>query len=371
MTGAVAAHSAATAPRERGWRWFLLGLVAVVLVTAAPAWPPALALGAGVVRLALPFEPVALLVLVAFASCAVLGWWSGGRTFAAVVTVGFIGWVLFKVPVPATPFGSFVRGWLLSLGAAFGLVCLAGGSRAFLNRALAAVTLAGVVAGIGVGARSAEAGPLAATVQLFEQDYQRRIDGALAGWRDRTQSVMWQSFASRVPLVAARGEKLAGQFQELQRNAETRAGSLLVLLSPSLLMLESMLALALGWAGYHRLARTRIGPPLGELRDLRFNDQLIWGLVTGAVLVMQPALIELRVAGLNLLSFFGALYALRGAGVCSWWIPERWTFPLLMVFVVLVSLLGPTLVLMAMAAICFGVGLSDTWRDFRKPAHAR
>ena len=86
---------------------------------------------------------------------------------------------------------------------------------------------------------------------------------------------------------------------------------------------------------------------------------------------MQPTLVELRVAGLNLLCFFGALYALRGVGVCSWWIPDRWTFPLLVVFVLLVSLLGPTLMLMTIAAICFGVGLSDTWRDFRATARTR
>ncbi|MEP6835208.1 MAG: DUF2232 domain-containing protein [Gemmatimonas sp.] len=371
MTGVVATQSAATAPRERGWRWFVLALLAVAVVTAAPVWPPALALLAAIVRLALPFEPLALLVLVAFASCAVLGWWSGGRTLIALVTVAAIGWVLFQVPLPATSFGVFVRGWSMSLGAAFGLASLASGNRAFLGRAFSAVALAGVVAGAGVGAQNGDEGPLSGTVRVFEGDYQRRIDESLADWQDRRHSGMWQTFSARVPLVAARGEKLATQLEDLQRNAETRSGSLLVLLSPALLALESMFALALGWVGYHRLARTRIGPPLGTLRELRFNDQLIWGLVVGAVLVMQPTLVELRVAGLNLLCFFGALYALRGVGVCSWWIPDRLALPLLVVFVVLVSLLGPTLMLMTIAAICFGVGLSDTWRDFRAMARAR
>ena len=371
MSGAVATQSAATAPRERGWRWFVLAVLAVGLVTAAPAWPSALALVAAIVRLVLPYEPVALLVLVGFASCALLGWWSGGRTLIALLTVGVIGWLLFQVPVPATQFGVFVRGWSMALGASFGLVCLASGNRRFLGRALAAVALAGVIAGTGVGVQNGSVGPLSGTVRVFEQDYLRRIDESLADWRDRTSSVVWQTFAARVPLVAARGEQFATQLEALQRNAETRAGSLLVLLSPSLLALESVLALALGWAGYHRLTRTRIGPPLGTLRELRFNDQLIWGLVVGAVLVMQPTLVELRVAGLNLLCFFGALYALRGVGVCSWWIPQRWALPLLVVLLVLVLLLGPTLMLMAIAAICFGIGLSDTWRDFRATARAR
>lgn len=371
MAHAVATQSAATAPRERGWRWFVLAVLAVLLVTAAPVWPPALALAAAIIRLVLPFEPFALLVLVAYASCAVLGWWSGGRTVVALLTPVLVGWLLFQVSLPATEYASFVRGWSMALGASFGLVSLASGNRAFLGRALSSIALAGVVVGFGLGARHPSDGPLSATVRVFEQDYQRRIGESLADWHDRTNSKVWQTFATRVPLVAARGEKLAEGLEELRANAEMRAGSLVLLLSPSMLALESLLALALGWAGYHRLARTRVGPPLGELRELRFNDQWIWGLVVGAVLVMQPSLVELRVAGLNLLCFFGALYALRGVGVCSWWIPDRVVFPLLLVFLVLVSLLGPTLMLMTLAAICFGVGLSDTWRDFRAKARVQ
>lgn len=145
----------------------------------------------------------------------------------------------------------------------------------------------------------------------------------------------------------------------------------MVLLSPALLALESLLALALGWASYHRLARTRIGPPLASIRDLRFNDQLVWGLVVGAILVALPNLSAFRVAGFNLLCFFGALYALRGVGVLSWWIPERAALALLLVLVVLVFVLGPVLVLTTIVAVCFGVGLSDTWRDFRAPMRVR
>ncbi|MEO7361176.1 MAG: DUF2232 domain-containing protein [Gemmatimonadaceae bacterium] len=370
MTGAVATHSAATAPRERGWRWFVLALLLVAAATAAPAWPPALALLAAIVRLLLPFEPLALLVLVPLAACAIVGWWSGGRTLVALLTVAVIGWALVRMPVPATGFGSFVRGWALALSAAFGLVCLASGSRPFFGRALSAIALAAAVTALGIGAQNEADGPLAGAVRLMDQDYQRRLDESLADWHGRTQSGVWQAFAVRVPPVAARAEALASQLEQLQNDSQARSGSLMVLLSPALLALESMLALALGWAAYHRLARARIGPPLGALRDLRFNDQLIWGLVVGAVLLMLPTLVEWRVAGLNLLCFFGALYALRGVAVASWWIPDRWALPLLLLFVVLVSLLGPTLTLMALTAICFGVGLSDTWRDFRFKVHA-
>ena len=318
----------------------------------------------------MPFEPLALLVLVPLAACAVVGWWSGGRTLIAMLTVGVIGWALVQMPVPGTGFGTFVRGWALALSAAFGLVCLASGSRPFLGRALSAVALAATVTALGIGARNDAAGPLAGTVRLMDQDYQRRLDESLADWRGRTQSGVWQSFAVRVPPVAARAEALASQLETLQSDPQARSGSLMVLLSPALLALESVLALALAWAAYHRLARTRIGPPLGALRNLRFNDQLIWGLVVGAVLLMLPTLVEWRVAGLNLLCFFGAMYALRGVAVASWWIPDRWAAPLLLLLLLLVALLGPMLMLMAVTAICFGVGLSDTWRDFRFKAPA-
>ena len=88
MTGAVAPDSAVTAPQERGWRWFVVALVLMVTITAAPAWPPTLALLAGLVRLLLPVEQFALLVLVSIATCSIVGWWSGGRLSVALAWVG-------------------------------------------------------------------------------------------------------------------------------------------------------------------------------------------------------------------------------------------------------------------------------------------
>ena len=41
MTGAVAPETTATAPQEREWRWYVLALVMMTLVTAASGWPAA------------------------------------------------------------------------------------------------------------------------------------------------------------------------------------------------------------------------------------------------------------------------------------------------------------------------------------------
>lgn len=371
MTGAVATQHAATAPRERGWRWFVLAALATLLLTLAPWWPPALALLGAMVRLALPVEQLAVLVLLPLSACVIVGWWSGGQTGVALVVVLVIGWLVFKIPLPPSDYGAFVRGWSLALSAGFGLVCLASSSRPFLGRALAAVALAAAVAGLGVGARGVPRGVISGTVHIFESDYQRRLSESLSAWKGRTESGVWRSFSERVPQVAARASTMTAQLELLESRADLRSTSILVVLAPALLALESLLALALGWASYHRLARARIGPPLGSIRELRFNDQLVWGLVVGAMLVALPNLSQLRVAGFNLLCFFGALYALRGVGVFTWWIPERAAVALLLLLVVLVFVLGPALVLMALVAICFGVGLSDTWRDFRTPARAR
>jgi hypothetical protein len=131
------------------------------------------------------------------------------------------------------------------------------------------------------------------------------------------------------------------------------------------------MALALGWAAYHRLSRVRIGPPLGALRDVRFNDQWVWGLIVGATTLLLPTLVEWRGAGLNLIGFFGSLYALRGVGVLISLVPDRVAVWLLLALVLLVPVLGPVWVLLAVLAVAFTLGLGDTWRDFRAGARTR
>jgi hypothetical protein len=130
---------------------------------------------------------------------------------------------------------------------------------------------------------------------------------------------------------------------------------------PALLALESLAALALAWGLFHRISRTRVGPPLSRLRDFRFGDQLVWGLLAGIVLVVIPSLDALRGLGLNLIVFFGALYALRGLGVLAWFMADRRLA--LAILVVLGILFTP-----AVGALALGLGLGDTWVDWRGKA---
>jgi hypothetical protein len=377
MSEAVAPDSAATAPRERGWRWFVLSLLLMVLVTAAPAWTPSLALLGGTVRLLFPVEQFALLVLVVIAACAVVGWWAGGRFSVALLWVVMTGWVLWRLPLPISGYGAFLRGWSVCLGAAFGLVCLTTRTRPFLGRALAATVVAALVMSAGLSMRASAAGTFDGASRMFGVEYQRRVTESLALWRQRTESAAWQSFARRMPGAAAQADRMASSLGSLADvGSSGTAGSLasrgpLLMLVPALLALESLLAMGLGWAAYHRLSRVRIGPPLGALRQLRFNDQLVWGLVVGATVMLLPTLVEWRAVGANLVCFFGMLYALRGVGVLTWWIPDRVAALVPIALVILVPLLGPSVVLAVVLATTFALGLGDTWRDFRADADAR
>ena len=202
-------------------------------------------------------------------------------------------------------------------------------------------------------------------------EYGRRVDQALTSWQERTESEVWQTFSRQMPDAAERAERMAGTLAAVTEGGDGGSSGSLIVLAPALLGLESLLALSLGWAAYHRLSRVRIGPPLGALRDLRFNDQLVWGLVVGTTLLMLPTLADWRGTGANLVCFFGTLYALRGAGVLTWWIPDRLAVVALLVLVILVPILGPVLLLALLLAATFVLGLGDTWRDFRAGAPRR
>lgn len=206
---------------------------------------------------------------------------------------------------------------------------------------------------------------------MLGAEYQRRLSEALETWRTRTDSDAWQAFARRMPDAVGTADRMTGALLTLGNPNDAKGTGSLLVLAPALLGLESLLALALGWATYHRMSRTRIGPPLAALRDLRFNDQLVWGLVVGATLLLLPTLSDWRAIGANAVCFFGTLYALRGAGVLVWWIPDRLAVMALFALVVLVPLLGPVWLLALLLAITFILGLGDTWRDFRAGAHAR
>lgn len=350
--GAIAAP--ARARSERGWWKLLLGLVAFVLV---PTLPP--------LRALLPVDQGMLLFVPALAACALVGWWAGGRIWQALFWVAMAAWMVLQPPVQAGSYESLLRGWSLLLAGSFGLVSLFGTRPPFFARALVTLGVALALALI-----MSMLGPvtLAQARHTVADELTQRNKQTMAQLQQQISAhpVEWQQLTEKVPQLKSAPDEMKKELDLL-----SRAG---LAVFPALLALESLIALALAWATYHRLNRTRLGAPLGPLREFRFNDQLVWGLIVGLTIVFLPTLASLRGLGRNLLVFFGALYAIRGLGVLTWFLaPGGLAAALAIAFAML---LWPALNviaafgLMLLAVAAFGLGLGDTWADWRRRARS-
>jgi hypothetical protein len=341
--------------RERGWGRTTVALLACLAVAAAPLWPAAAGLAAAFVRAALPIEQTMLLVVPALAACAAVGWWGGGRLLLLVAWTALAVWVVAApLPAQAGSYPTLARGWTLLVASAFGIVGVVAPGRAFFPRALSALGLALGVALAALLAADRDPGRLA---RVMAAEHHRRVEASLAAWRRHAEADGWQAVAARSPELAERAEAAVSGLRALPPVA--------AMLTPALAALESLAALALAWSLYHRLSRTRLGPPLGSLRQFRFNDQLVWGVVAGAAMLLVPSLAALRVVGANLLAFFGALYALRGLGVLRWWAPERWAALGALGLALLLPVLGVALLSATLGVVALLLGLGDTWQDWR------
>lgn len=334
-------------PGERGWKKLLLALAAFVIVPVIP-W----------VRAILPVEQTIYLLVPALAACFLVGWWAGGRALFALAWVALAAWLMWQ-PATAHPdaFHNLERGWSLLLAGAFGLACLFGERRPLFGRALAALCIA-----LFLALAMSAMGPVPVS------QARQTIDAEFASRNQETMSVInqlmaqhpeWTSQFSWLASMPADTEKLLQRF--------SRIG---LMIFPSLLALESLIALALAWAVYHRLSRARIGAPMRPLREFRFNDQLVWGLIVGLTTVFLPTLQSFRGVGRNLLVFFCALYAMRGLAVLAWFMaPAALTTVLTVGFAMLwVPIIGIFVALgyLALFIAAFGLGLGDTWADWRR-----
>jgi hypothetical protein len=327
-----------SAPRERGWRRLVPALAVFLLVPGIP-----------LLRVIAPVEETVLLLVTAVASCALVGWWLGGRAWLAVVWCAVAAWLLtHRSASPADAYGMFARGWSLVLGAAFGFATLLDARRPFFARALSALGVAGLSTGIALYAGGV---PLARVRETVRVEVAARHAPFMAQWRELRASPVIRDLESQDSNAAPELDAWTASYEELP-TVVARA-------FPALLALESLVALALAWALYHRMSRTRIGPPLAPLKQFRFNDQMVWGFIAGLVIAAVPTLAGLRGLGQNLLVFFGALYAVRGLAVLSWLFKPGWLTKVALA--ITIPLLFP---LYAAGALAFGVG--DTWIDWRR-----
>ena len=326
----------APAPREQGWRRIILALLAFVLLPLVP-----------LLRVAIPIEQSLLLIVPALAACALVGWLAGGRFFLALTWAALAVWMVVT-PLPGAPSFVFIeKGWSLLLVASFGVASVMNPRQTFFPRAL---TATGLSFAVGLALVLVAAKRPDAVDRAVRAEYTRRVDSWLADWESLSKTREWQDLTRDNPGMDTLSKESSEQLRQLP--------SLTAALYPSVLALESLAVLALAWGLYHRVSRTRIGPPLAPLRDFRFNDQLVWGLVLGITAVAVPTLKAFNTIGLNLLVFFGALYALRGLGVLTWFFaPGRLMVALT---IGLAIFMWPILGVFAL-----GIGLGDTWLDWR------
>ena len=337
---ALAAAPGVAAPaRERGWWRVASALLLFLLLPLTP-----------LLRILLPVDQTLVLFAPALAACALVGWWAGGRLPLAVLWTALAAWVLWQFTAGEGTVALLACGWAVLLAAAFGGLAFAErpeALRPLLPRALSAIGLALVFSGAMALATPNGAATVRDAVKI---EVTRRATEAVTEWQRQVHSPTWREFVAQKPFA----DSLATQMEQQLQSAPDYA----LRLFPALLALESLAALALAWAVYHRLGRVRLGPPLAPLKEFRFSDQLVWGLVAGTLLVVT-GVAPLGTLGGNLLLFFGVLYALRGLGVVLWFLaPGRLVMALLIGFAVLFWLV--------LGVLALGVGVGDTWLDWRR-----
>ena len=270
---------AAPAPLRGSWRRLAFGLGAFALAPFVPA-----------MRVMLPIEQTLLLLAAVMAACSVVAWKNGGRFSLAFVWIA-IATLLLTSPVgpPDSPYNWMARGWTLLLAASFGLVSILLSTEAFFPRALSSLAIAMSLAFALV--LVSPGGPTRVG-NAMSGEFNRRNDQSIAALRQVRSQAGWKEMVDRSPSLQRLSEE-----SEIQLSAIPKWSTVLM---PALLAIESLAALALGWALFHRMSSVALGPSLGRLRDFRFNDHLVWGVAVGASVFLLKAFAE----GKNAAQFF-------------------------------------------------------------------
>lgn len=329
----------ATSRPAAGWSRFILALAAFGAFKILP--------------FGVAFAPIGdsfAIVAATMIACVIVAMGSGYRpnsTSLLVCAAGLI--VLALSGGVARDQRLLVVGWSICLAGSFGVVSLIARARPFLYRALLAIAIAMLVA---LTAAASFGGGMARVRSVVFADASRRmelLDSNTEAW-----------FAGREWRAAeSRDERLTSfrtMYEELIHSLPERTVALL----PSFLALQSLAGLALGVVLFQRTARAFVGPPLGRLKDFRFNDQFVWALAVALTILVLPEFAEGRVAAVNLLIFAGGLFALRGMGVIASLARPRAALAML---AILTAFAWPFAL-----ALTLLLGLADIWLDVRRRA---
>ena len=231
------------------------------------------------------------------------------------------------------------RGWAVLLAGCFVVLTMRWPRSRFFSRAFAALTATGALVGLMFMLRPGSW----SVVDWLVTDGLMRSFSLTA---QRLTAIDSESVISTADLNSIFG--LAGQ---LGRHF------------PALLGLSSLSGLAVAWWAYVRLSAGS-GMGLGALREFRFNDHLVWLLLSGLALLVLGTGEGWTSAGSNAVVFMGGLYALRGAAVLLF---LNGGVTVLGFFLLAVGMLFLWPVLIAGVLV---VGVGDTWVDVRSRAKA-
>lgn len=230
------------------------------------------------------------------------------------------------------------RGWALLVAGWFVALTLRRPEAGFLTRALVSVAgAAGMAAGLFAITRGGW--------DVLDWQMTERVRG------------YFDAGMEAIRVLQERGAVSPAAVTAMYAAAETQ-----IKVFPATMALATLAALGVAWWLYVRMAH---GDDQGllPLREFRFNDQLVWLFIGGLVLTLLGG-DRLARAGSNALVFMGALYALRGAAVVSFFGGGQ--RPLSAVLL----LLGLVLVAPVMMVGALVIGLGDTWLDLRARARA-
>ena len=241
-----------------------------------------------------------LLFVPAIAACALVGWWAGGRAFLAIA------WVAIAVVLIGATAGHdrtrstiWLRGWSLlarrRVRARLPVRHRRGrSSPARSSRSAMALVLAPVMSLLGPVTMSRRRRRSSATSSRVATA--RSMATLNSG--DQAHPKEWQrSRRRRFPPFA-------------QLPTETRTAARRRCRDVGRDDLPALLALRVARRARARVGdvsparRARLGAPLQPLREFRFNDQLVWGLIVGSTIMLLPTLDALRGVGQNLARLF-------------------------------------------------------------------
>lgn len=300
-------------------------------------WLRALALFAVTLFLAV-VEPLALVAVPFVVLVLVLPTPRVSATVAGVIAA----LVAFGLGTTRSGLWFLERGWAVLLGGWFVALTLRWPRSSFLSRALGAV-----------------AGSFGVTALFFAVQPGR---WSVVDWvvQDR-MATAWGLVMDAIRAFQAEGGSIPPEVLEGVTGMMELQGTIF----PSLLGLTSLAALGVAWWLYVRFARGS-DRGVGPLAEFRFNDQLVWVLIAGIVLLLAGWGDAWARTGGNAVVFMGGLYALRGAAVL--------VFLNGGISVLGAVALGVGMLVPVLASVILGgalvVGVGDTWFDLRTRAVA-